>query len=297
MKKHIIIFLVSILIFSCKDSDNKLDANGVFETTEINVSSQSIGEILTFDITEGQKVKKGNVLAQIDTTNLSLQKLQLKSNIAGLKANIPNIAIDLRPLESEIKGLKKDQIRIVNMVKSKASTKKQLDDINTQIEVVTNNYNAQKNKLSKLKESLEYQIIALSEQIKRIDYQINKCTIISPITGIVMVKFMEESEIANPGRVILKVANLENMILRAYVNTEQLKNLQIGKDVSVFADYGTDGKKELKGKISWISSESEFTPKTIQTQDERANLVYAIKVKVKNNGLLKIGMYGGFNIK
>jgi len=295
MKKSLVI-LSLILMISCSENAQVENANGVFETTQVSLSAQTMGELLSFAAYEGMSIEKNQILAQIDTTNLSLTKLQIESQIQGLIAQLPNIKTELSPLEQELIGLEKDQKRVANMVKSNAATEKQLDDINTRISVIQSTYRSKKSSLSQLKKSLNSQINALEKQIYLLNYQIDNCTIRAPFKGNVLVKFAEAHEVVAPGQPLMRVANLDEMTLRAYVNTEQLKDLAIGNEVEVFADYGKEEKKTLQGEITWISPSSEFTPKTIQTQDERANLVYAVKVKVKNNGLLRIGMYGGFKI-
>ncbi|MDA8595357.1 HlyD family efflux transporter periplasmic adaptor subunit [Flavobacteriaceae bacterium] len=296
MKKSLIIISLAVFI-SCSNNTEVNNANGVFETTQVSLSAQTMGELLSFPAYEGMLIKKGQLLAQIDSTNLSMTKLQLESQIQGLKAQLPDIKTELSPIDQELIGLKKDQKRVKNMVESDAATQKQLDDINTRISVVESTYRSKKSSLTNLKTSLDFQINALDNQIDLLSYQIDNCSIKAPFDGTVLVKFAEANEVVGPGQPLMRVANLKEMTLRAYVTTEQLKDLAIGKKVTVFADYGKDGEKTLQGEISWISPSSEFTPKTIQTQDERANLVYAVKVKVKNNGLLRIGMYGGFNIE
>lgn len=291
----------SILIFtliSCSSKEVNLDANGVFESTEITISAQNPGELTGLYIDEGNQVTKEDVLAQVDSTSLSLTKLQLLSQVSGLEARLPNIASNLKTLKHQISGLKKDQQRIQNMYDQGAATSKQLDDVNTKLASLKSTYAAQKDNLTNQNNSLVFQIDALEEQVKLIEYQISKSTIKAPIDGVVLVKFVEQNEMVGAGRPLMRIADLQHMTLKAYLNTEQLKDLKIGQKVTVFAEYGAEGKKELPGSITWISSESEFTPKTIQTQDERANLVYAVKVAVDNkDGLLRIGMYGGFKIK
>lgn len=296
MKKITFVIILYFVLISCNKEEANLFAYGTFETKEVKMSSPSMGELLALDFEEGMSFNKGDTLVQIDTIDLSLKKLQLLSQLSGLKAKAPDINLELEAIDQEISGLKKNQKRLENMVSDGAATQKQLDDINTRIAVLESNYKSKSNLLSDQSESLKFQIKAIRDQINILDYRISKSFVIAPFSGTILQKYAEKSEIVGPGQPIVLIGNLETMILRAYVNTEQLKDLRLNQNVTVFADYGESEKKSYKGQIAWISSKAEFTPKTVRTQKERANLVYALKIRVPNDGYLKIGMYGGFNL-
>ncbi len=295
--KGITYLLILALLISCGEKEETLFAYGSFETTEVKLSSQAMGEVLSISKDEGMSFKSGEILAQIDTVDLSLNKLQLSSQLSGLRAKAPDITIELDAIEQELSGLEKNQKRLENMLADGAATQKQLDDINTRIAVLKSRYKAKSNLLSDQNESLSFQIKALKEQIKLIDYRIAKSALQAPFQGTVIHKYAEVAEVVRPGQPVLLIADLDQMILKAYVNTEQLKDLNLNQNVKVYADYGDREQKAYTGRISWISSKAEFTPKSTRTQNERANLVYAIKIAVPNDGYLKIGMYGGFNLE
>jgi len=281
------------LLLSCKNNDNTKDATGVFEATEIIVSAEATGKLLEFDVQEGQQLKKETVLGQIDTIQLSLKKMQLRANQLSLQAGKPDVSSQINATERELEKLEFEKKRTQKLLEGDVATQKQLDDIQSQINVLTARLKAQKKSLNSSTEAIDAQIQAVEVQLGQTSDQIARCTVKSPIDGTVLVKYTEPGEFVNTGKALFKVANMDQMILKAYVTAEQLKDIQLGQRVKVPAEYGADASREYEGEITWISNKSEFTPKTIQTQDERANLVYAVKVAVKNDGYLKIGMYGG----
>lgn len=281
------------LFLSCKNNDNTKDATGVFEATEIIVSAEATGKLLEFDVQEGQQLKKETVLGQIDTIQLSLKKMQLKANQRSLQAGKPDVSSQISATERELEKLEFEKKRTQKLLEGDVATQKQLDDIQSQINVLTARLKAQKKSLNSTTDAIDAQIQAVEVQLGQTSDQIARCTVKSPIDGTVLVKYTEPGEFVNTGKALFKVANMDQMILKAYVTAEQLKDIQLGQRVKVPAEYGADASREYEGEITWISNKSEFTPKTIQTQDERANLVYAVKVAVKNDGYLKIGMYGG----
>jgi len=284
MKKSYALILCSLLQFmACSDKDALKDATGVFEATEIIVSAEANGKLLRFDAQEGKQLKKGEILGQIDTVQLSLQKMQLGAQQLSIEAGKPDVPSQVNATEREIEKLEFEKIR----------TQKQLDDIESQLLVLKARLRAQKKSLGSSIEAIDAQNNAIDVQVDQLNDQISRCQVKSPIDGSILVKYTEQGEFVNLGRPLFKVADMTNMVLRAYVTAQQLKDLQINQKVKVLAEFGADETKEYEGEITWISDKSEFTPKTIQTQDERANLVYAVKVSVKNNGYLKIGMYGG----
>lgn len=288
--------LLLVLLFSCSGSDDRTDATGVFEATEIIVSAESPGKLLSFQVQEGDQLEKGQVIGQIDSTQLYLNKLQVHANQLALQSSRPDVQSQLDAIDREIEKAAFEKKRIERLLKGDAATQKQLDDINAQLEVLRANRSAKETALNISTEAIDAQVEAMEAQIALINDQLERSTIISPIEGTVLVKYAEEGELTGTGKPLFKLANLEQMILRAYVTADQLPGVQIGQAVEVLAEFGQTEKKAYAGKITWISSKSEFTPKTIQTQDERANLVYAVKVAVPNDGLLKIGMYGGLVI-
>jgi len=286
--------IVSIFLVSCSNSDGDVDASGTFETTEIIVSTESMGKIMQLNVEEGQQLNFNQRVGYIDTTQLYLKKLQLLASKKALQSRRPDIQKQIAALEQQIETAKTERKRVENLVKAEASTTKQLDDANAQIKVLEKQLEATKSSLENTSNSILGDNEALQIQIEQIEDQLQKCYITSPISGVVLTKYAEQGELATPGKALFKIGDVTNMILRAYVTSDQLTQIALGQKVKVYADYGED-RKEYEGLVSWISSKSEFTPKTIQTRDERANLVYAVKINIKNDGLLKIGMYG--NVK
>ncbi len=285
-----------LLNTSCRRNANEYDASGTFEATEVIVSSEANGKITQFNVEEGSTVKAGQVLGCIDTTQLYLKKLQLLQSIKAANSRKTDVDKQIAALQQQITTAKQEKTRIENLLKADAANRKQLDDINAQIATLSKQLDAQKSLMERGNNSISEESSALDIQIAQIEDQIKKCYIISPIDGTILVKYAEFGELAIAGKALFKVANLSNILLRVYITSDQLTQLKIGDDVPVYADYNKEVVKKYKGNILWISDKSEFTPKTIQTRDERANLVYAVKINVKNNGYLKIGMYGGINI-
>lgn len=292
---HILLF-TSVLLYSCSSNKTETDATGVFEATEVIVSAESSGKILSFTIHEGDEVRQGEPLGQIDSSQLYLNKLTVEANKMALLSSRPDVQSQLDALESEIASAEFEKKRIEKLLAGDVATQKQLDDINTKIQVLKDNLKAKKIALNIQTKAIDSQSEALEAQMNVINDQLERSTITSPITGTVLVKYAEQGELTGVGKPLFQVADLERMILRAYVTGDQLPLLKIGQKISVLAEIGEDGSREYEGEITWISGKSEFTPKTIQTQDERANLVYAIKIAVPNDGNLKIGMYAGIII-
>ena len=282
-----------LLGVSCADKGSQKDATGVFEATEVIVSAEANGKLLRFEAQEGQQLKKDAILGQIDTIQLSLKKMQLRANQLAVLASKPDLPSQVGAIEKEIDKLEFEKRRTQKLIEGDVATQKQLDDIESKLLVLRAQLKAQKKSLGSSIDAIDAQYNAMEVQIDQLNDQISRCQIKSPIDGSILVKFTEEGEFVNVGKPLFKVANMETMVLRAYVTAQQLKDLQVNQEVKVLAEFGADETKDYSGLITWISDKSEFTPKTIQTQDERANLVYAVKVTVKNNGYLKIGMYGG----
>ncbi|MDO9152968.1 MAG: HlyD family efflux transporter periplasmic adaptor subunit [Paludibacter sp.] len=298
--KRLNILIVSItipfLFASCNKSDKDFDASGTFETTEVMVSAEAIGKILHFDVEEGMQLTENQVVGYIDSTQLYLRKLQLKAGQKALQSRRPDVRKQIAALEQQISTARSERKRVENLVGANAATTKQLDDVNAQIAILEKQLSAAKSTLETTVESISGENNALDIQSEQIDDQLKKCKITSPITGTVLVKFAEKGELATAGRVLFKIADTNQMILRAYFTADQITQLKTAQKVNVFADFGENETKQYTGTINWISSKSEFTPKTIQTRNERANQVYAVKIAVKNDGFLKIGQYGNVQI-
>ena len=284
--------LLSLLLFSCSNGDGDFDATGTFESEEIIVSSEAIGKLVMFQVDEGMQLKQNQIVGVVDTTQLHLKKKQLLSSITAVLSKQPDINAQLAALQKQIETTEVEKKRIENLVKLDAATTKQLDDVNSQLEVLNKQYTATKSSLTITKQGLQSETLPLIAQIEQIEDQIKKSYINNPIDGTVLTRYAKLGEITSNGKALYKIADLSEMTLRAYVDGDQLGQIKLGQKVKVYVDSGEGEQNEMSGEIYWVSSKAEFTPKTIQTKDERANLVYAIKVKVINDGYLKIGMYG-----
>ena len=281
-----------LMTASCAEKKGAYDASGVFETTEVTVSAEGNGKIMSLRINEGDQVNAGDTLGCIDTTQLYLSKLQLEANIRAVGSNRYDIRKQIASLEQQIAKQKTELARFTKLAAAGASGQKSVDDIQAQIDVLERQLAAQKETLQNANSSISGQTAALEAQVAQLEDRISKCVIISPISGTVLAKYAEPGELAATGRALFKVADTENIKLRAYIDAGQLTGLRLGQDVKVYADQGERGRKEYDGKLVWISEQAEFTPRTIQTRDERANLVYAVKIAVKNDWMIKLGMYG-----
>lgn len=297
MKTYIsIIIIFSIILFSCGEEERLTDASGVFEATEIIVSSEANGKILDLNIEEGDDLKKDVILGLIDSTQLYFNLLQLKANQITVQSNRPDMKAQIEATEKEISKQEREKERIEKLLAGDVATQKQMDDIEALIQILNAQLRSQKSRLTNSVNAVDAQSNTIDVQIAQLKDQIEKCNIKSPIDGTVLVKYAEQGEMTAIGKALFKIADVENMTLQAYVTSDQLARIKIGQEVKVLAEFGETENREYNGRITWISSKSEFTPKTIQTQDERANLVYAVKISVKNDGYLKIGMYGGFKM-
>lgn len=288
----IIIAAATVLLCACNNNDFDYDASGVFETTEVIVSAKGTGEILSFKVEEGQNVKKDEELGYIDMQQLLLKKEQLNSSMSATDSKRLDEGRQVASLRQEIANMEREKKRYTELLKADAATEKQVDDIDYQIEVLQRKLAATLEQIGSNNSSLTKQSTSIGAQMAQIEDQIHNSIITSPISGTVLTKYAEQGEYASPGKALFKVADISKMKLRAYITADQLNSLKIGRKVKVYADYGTDGRKEYEGTVTWISDKAEFTPKTIQTRDERANLVYAVKIDVRNDGLIKRGMYG-----
>lgn len=288
------LFIASAIVglSACNDSKVSFDASGSFEAEETIISSEATGAIKRLEIEEGQTLEVGQVIGYIDSLQLYLKKKQLEAQVTAILGKKPNIPVQLSALQEQLRTAEKERTRIANLVKGDAATPKQLDDINAQIEVLKKQIDAQKSSLSISSDGISKDVVPLQIQIEQLDDQLSKCQIVNPIGGTVLAKYTEANEMTATGKPLYKIADLSDIILRAYITGDQLPQIKLNQTVKVLTDDGKGGYKETEGIITWINNKAEFTPKTIQTKDERANLVYAIKVKVKNDGTYKIGMYG-----
>lgn len=295
MKSRNLLGLCSLLaLFSaCGNGAPKYDATGTFETTEVLVSAEVSGRLLYFDIEEGMLLKAGEEVGVVDTVQLYLKKLQLEASLKSVEEQRPDILKQVAATKEQISAAQRERNRVANLLKVGAANQKQLDDAEDQLEVLRKQLVAQNSTLSNSHQSLTWQSSSVGIQVAQVEDQLKKCHITSPITGTVLAKYAEAGELTAMGTPLFKVADTEQMYLRAYITSEQLSQVKLGQKVTVFSDYGTDEHKQYLGVVTWISDTSEFTPKTILTKNERANLVYAVKIAVHNDGLLKIGMYGG----
>lgn len=294
MKTRIFVTLgaAGLLLVACGNNKDGYDASGVFEATEVTISAQGSGELLQFDVQEGQTVETGQQLGYIDTLQLYLKKEQLLANMTAVESRHYNVARQIASIQQQIATQKIEQMRFENLVKSNAGNQKQLDDISAQIALLEKQLSAQTETLENNNRGISGESRGLEAQIAQIDDQIRKSIISSPIDGTILSKYAEPGELAMQGRALFKVADITHMDLRVYITADQLTSIQIGQPVEVYADQGSKDRKAYPGCVTWISDKSEFTPKTIQTRDERANLVYAVKVAVVNDGYIKKGMYG-----
>ncbi len=284
------LFLTGLI--SCDRNKKSFDASGSFEAVETIISAEAQGIIKEFKLSEGQELDEGQVIGYIDSTQLHLQKQQLTQQIDALLSRKPNVSVQLAALENQLKTAKSEKVRMEKLVASDAGTTKQLDDINAQIETLQRQINAQRSTLSSTVNGMNLDANSLSYQLDQINEKISKCEITNPVKGTVLAKYAEPFEMTQPGKALYKIADLSEITLRAYISGDQLPNVKLNQTVNVLTDAGDGEMNSISGIIYWISEKAEFTPKTIQTKSERANLVYAIKVKVVNNGEFKIGMYG-----
>ena len=308
-KKYMLMPALIIALAACSTGNQKFDASGTFEVEEVVVSSEVPGKILSLNIQEGDTVSANKIVGTIDAGNLSLQKEQVEASIQSLSEKTADASPQVKLLEnqlavqqSRLANLLHEKTRLENLLKADAATGKQVDDINAQIDiarkeiaVTAQQINVQRNNISTQNRSILSEGKPLQKKVAQINDQIQKANIVNPVSGTVITKYAEAGELTAAGKAIYKIADMKEMTLRAYISGDQFSQVKLNQPVKVFIDSGAHAYREITGTISWISDKAEFTPKTIQTKDERANLVYAIKIKVKNDGYLKIGMYGEVN--
>lgn len=291
MKKFLLVLIIPILLISCNQNDYKADAFGNFEATEIIVSAETQGRIVQFNYNEGQFINENEVICIIDTSALYLQKAEINANINSIKASLQNINPQIEVYNQQIQYLENEKNRIVSLIKGNAATQKQFDEIESKIEASKKQKQALVSKLSDGNKAKLSKIEPLEIKLLQIQDMINKSIIKSPISGNLLEKYFEEGEFARPSAGLFKIANLNKIFLRAYISENQLATFKINQNVKIRIDDG-DSQKEFDGRISYVSDKAEFTPKTIQTKEERINLVYEVKIEVINDGSIKIGMPG-----
>ena len=292
MKKIIAMAGVALVLNACGRKERQYDATGVFEATETTVYAEQTGALLTFNVEEGDTVGRNREVGLIDTTQLWLKMKQAEAMKSVYQSQKPEQEKQIAVTRQQLAKAKQDQQRYKELVADGAAPGKMLDDANSQVEVLQRQLDAQLSSLRVNTNALDKQMAATDVQAEQLRDQIRKCHILVPAKGTVIEKYVERGEFVSAGKPLFKMADTENMFIRAYVTSAQLENIKTGQKATVFADYGNGGKKEYEGRVTWISSRSEFTPKTILTDDERADLVYAVKVAIKGDGYVKMGMYG-----
>ena len=292
MKKIIAMAGVALVLNACGRKERQYDATGVFEATETTVYAEQTGALLTFNVEEGDTVGRNREVGLIDTTQLWLKMKQAEAMKNVYQSQKPEQEKQIAVTRQQLAKAKQDQQRYKELVADGAAPAKMLDDANSQVEVLQRQLDAQLSSLRVNTNALDKQMDATDVQAEQLRDQIRKCHILVPAKGTVIEKYVERGEFVSAGKPLFKMADTENMFIRAYVTSAQLENIKTGQKATVFADYGNGGKKEYEGRVTWISSRSEFTPKTILTDDERADLVYAVKVAIKGDGYVKMGMYG-----
>jgi HlyD family secretion protein len=312
MRKSFISLITIILItIACNSKKDEFDASGSFEVDEVIVSSELAGQLLTFNVKEGDSLRQGQVVGSIDADNINLQKEQVEASIQSLSEKTATVTPQVKLLQdqyvvqqSQLNNLQREKERTERLVKADAATGKQLDDINAQIDVIRKQMNVTQQQINVQKTNVAAQnrgILSESKPLQKraaqLQQQMSKSKIVNPINGIVITKYAEQGEVTSPGKALYKIADMSEMTLRAYVTGAQLSQIKLNQPVTVLIDNGAKDYRTYNGAIKWISNKAEFTPKTIQTKEERANLVYAVKIKVKNDGYLKIGMFGEVQLK
>ncbi len=289
--KKLYIMALGVALTACNGRPD-YDATGIFEATTVTVAAETAGKILTFNIEEGDSVEAGSEVALIDTVLLSLQRSQVLNQQRAAENSRPDIAAQAAALRSQIAHAEHEWQRQKNLLASGATTQKYYDDAEANLRSLRAQLQGLLSNLDNNRTSLSDNALALQYQAEQIAEQMAKCRIASPVSGTVLVKYAEAGEYAVPGKPLYKIADLDNIYLRSYFTANQLANLSLGQHVTVIADFGGDEQYDYPGTITWIAEESEFTPKSIQTNDTRANLVYAVKIAVHNDGRLKLGQYG-----
>lgn len=291
MKNILTIIIPAVALSACSDKPD-YDATGIFEATTVTVAAETQGKILYMNVAEGDSVLTNSLICRIDTATLGYQNSQLVSQQQATAASTPDISAQVSSLKAQIAHQENECRRIALLLADGAATTKQRDDANSSLETMRGQLRALLSTLEKNKSAIAENARAIGYQQDQVLNQISKSTVLSPLEGTILEKYAEQGEYAVPGKPLVKIADLSNIYLRSYFTVGQLADIKLGQKVTVIADFGEDNKFEYPGVITWIAQESEFTPKSIQTEDSRANLVYAVKVSVKNDGRLKLGQYG-----
>lgn len=283
--------LCTLLLSSCRSEDN-FDATGTFEATEIIVSSEADGKLFYLNAEEGTLLKQGEEVGLVDTIQLHLKKLQLEAGMKSVDNQRPDIRKQIAATQAQIATAQRERSRTESLLRANAANRKQLDDWDSQLAVLNRQLEAQLSSLNNNTASLNEQSSSVNIQIAQTEDLLKKCHILSPIDGTVLAKYAEPGELTSTGKPLFKIADMEHLYLRAYITSTQLEKVRLGGKATVYADFGDDNRKEYSGTVAWIADKAEFTPKTILTDDERANQVYAVKIAVRNDGTIKLGMYG-----
>ena len=292
MKRIFILAGAALMLCACGNKEKEYDATGTFEATEVTVFAEQSGTLLTFNASEGENVSQGQEIGVVDTTQLWLKIQQLGASKRVFQSQKPDMAKQVAATRQQLVKAQQEQRRYKELVADGAAPSKMLDDATSQVQVLQRQLEAQVSALNTQTSTLNSQMAATDVQVRQLYDQLAKCHVYAPISATVLEKYVERGEFVTTGKSLLKLADTDNMFIRAYVTSAQLKGIKVGQKAKVFADYGDGQKKEYEGVVSWISSRSEFTPKTILTDDDRADLVYAVKIAIKNDGYAKIGMYG-----
>ena len=292
MKKLMILAAGLVVLAGCGEKEKEFDATGTFEATEVTVSAEQGGTLLRFALEEGDDIEAGREVGLIDTMQLWLKLQQADATKAVYQSQKPDMEKQIAATRQQLEKAKTEQQRYRELVGDGAAPSKMLDDATNQVKVLQRQLDAQVSSLNTQLSTLDSQLSTVDVQKSQLADQLQKCHIVAPQSGTVLEKYAEQGEFVAPGKPLFKVGDIENMYMRAYVTSAQLQQVKVGQRVKVFADFGDKQRQEYEGTINWISSRSEFTPKTIVTDDERADLVYAVKIAVKNDGYIKIGMYG-----
>lgn len=290
--------LWAVVMGACSSSADEVDATGVFEATEVLVSAEANGKILSMDLQEGDRLKAGSVLGYVDTVQLVLKREQLLASVDAVGHKKMDVAKQVAATRRQIEQAEREYARCRDLLHDRAGTQKQVDDAEAQLAVLRRQLDAQLSTMTQANLGVRDEQRSLELQVQQLDDQLLKCRITSPIGGTVLTKYAEPGEVTAAGRPLFKVADLDHIYLRAYVEAPQLTEIRLGQKVTVYADRGESDRTPYEGRITWISGEAEFTPKTIQTRDERSNLVYAVKIAVDNpDGKIKLGMYGSVDFR
>lgn len=283
---------VLLALTACGNNEKEFDATGTFEATETTVSAEQSGTLMRFVVDEGDEVAPDKEVGLIDTTQLWLKIRQLEATKEAYQSQMPDLEKQMAATRQQLAKARQDEQRYRELVADGAAPSKMLDDAANQVQVLQRQLDALQSSLSNNANTLSKQMNATDAQVSQLRDQLGKCHIASPVAGTILEKYAEQGEFVTTGKPLFKVADMRQMYLRAYVTSAQLQNVKLGQKVKVMADFGNSQRREYEGTVSWISSRSEFTPKTILTDDERADLVYAMKVAIKNDGYVKTGMYG-----